>query len=295
MAKSKIKILIRVIGIWNESLITFLKEKPGIKKLYVIHKVTREKDHKDPKKMVDFKKISEEFLKRLNNEWGEIKVIPIILKDSQDFKEITDIVFQIVETEKIAGKGMLNTLEDIAIDFTGGTGLDTAGQLFAAFKNRITPYYVQPESVRKDNRVDKIVINYRMGREVGKPGEKILQNLAKSVFTVREFKGHTFFETPEGEDGKPVVGMKTGLELNREFKEAGMNRISGHLTGLIKGNFIEEGSGYEVYKNKAVATHMHPDPEPDWKIEPLENSKFYKITEAGTAEVNAFSSDVNLL
>ena len=284
MARSKIKILIRVIGnLANESVIQFLKEKPGIKKLYIIHKVTKESDFRNPRKKIDFKKISEEFLDKLNNEWSEVKVFPIILKDSQDFYEIQKIIEQIVEDEKIASKGMLNTLEDIAIDFSGGTGIGTAAQLFSAFKLRITPYYVQPLTTRKGNRVEKIVINYRMGREMGKPdspANKILKNLANSVFTVREKKGRNFFETPEGMNAKPVLGKKTQAELNREFKEAGMNRIDAHLDGLINKNLIEQGTGYETYKNKA-----DDDEEPEWILEPNPNLKYFKITKAGEDEV----------
>ena len=226
----------------------------------------------------------------MNNEWGEIKVIPIILKDSQDFHEIQHIIGKIVEEEKIASKGMLNTLEDIAIDFSGGTGIVTAALLFSAFKLRITPYYVQPITTRTDNRVDKIEINYRMGREMGKPdspANKILKNLANSVFTVRAFEGRTFFETPEGLDEKSVLGMKTQLELNREFKEEGITRIDQHIRGLIEKNLVEEGIGYEIYKNKAVKPDSPDDDEeePDWQLEKHQNSKYYKITKAGEDEV----------
>jgi len=291
MARSKIKILISVIGnLANDSVIQFLKEKPGIKKLYIIHKVTNEPDFRTPSKKINFKKISEEFIDKLNNEWGEIKVIPIILKDSQDFHEIQHIIGKIVEEEKIASKGMLNTLEDIAIDFSGGTGIVTAALLFSAFKLRITPYYVQPITTRTDNRVDKIEINYRMGREMGKPdspANKILKNLANSVFTVRAFEGRTFFETPEGLDEKSVLGMKTQLELNREFKEEGITRIDQHIRGLIEKNLVEEGIGYEIYKNKAVKPDSPDDEEeePDWQLEKHQNSKYYKITKAGEDEV----------
>ena len=69
MTKPQIKILIRVIGIYNESVIQFLKDYK-IGKLYIIHKVTTEKDHTGSRKVYDFKKISEKFLDKLNNEWS---------------------------------------------------------------------------------------------------------------------------------------------------------------------------------------------------------------------------------
>lgn len=285
MTKSKIKILIRVIGNRaNESVITFLKEKPGIKKLYIIHKITKEADFQNPSKKIDFKKISEEFLNKLKNDWSEVEIIPKILKDSQDFHEIQKIIYEIVKAEKIANKGMLNTLEDVAIDISGGTGIVVAGQLYSAFRLRITPYYVLPQTMNKDNRVEKIEINYRIGREMGKPdspANKILKNIGKSIFTVREFRGRTFFQTPEDKEPKPVIGMKTQLELNKELKEGGINRTDVHIRSLIDKNLIEEGIGYDVYKNIA-----DEDDEPDWVIEKLHNSKYYEITRAGEDELN---------
>ena len=282
MTKPQIKILIRVIGIYNESVIQFLKDYK-IGKLYIIHKVTTEKDHTGSRKVYDFKKISEEFLDKLNNEWSEVTVIPKVLKDSQDFHEIQKLIGDIVETENMAEGGMLNTLEDVGIDFTGGTGIIVAGQLFSAFKLRVTPYYVQPDTVRKNNRVEKISINYRLGREMGTfdtPANKILKNLANSKFTVRGFKGRTFFETPEGLDAKPVMGMKTQMELYREFKESGMRRIDTHLNTLIAKNLIEQGIGFSIYRNMA-----DDGEEEDWKPDKLPVQKYYKITEAGKTEV----------
>ena len=150
MTKSDQKILIRVIGNKaNDSVIQFLKEKSGIKKLYIIHKVTQEPDFYNPKEIIDFENISKNFIKKLNKDWNEVEVIPKILKDSQDFYEIQKIVREIVNSERISSGGNFNSLQEIAIDISGGTGIGVAGQLFAAFKQRITPYHVQPKTVRK--------------------------------------------------------------------------------------------------------------------------------------------------
>jgi hypothetical protein len=283
MTKSDQKILIRVIGNKaNDSVIQFLKEKSGIKKLYIIHKVTQESDFYNPKEIIDFKNISKKFIKKLNKEWNEIEVIPKILKDSQDFYEIQKIVREIVNLETISSGGNFNSLQEIAIDISGGTGIGVAGQLFAAFKQRITPYHVLPKTVRKTERVTKIIINYRMGSELGKPdsvANQILKNLAESEFMVRSWDGDRFSDTPDGEDKKSVYGMKTGIELKREFAVLNIKRIDTHLRELIRTNMIEEGIGYEVYKNKA-----DEDEDANWVIGELPASKYYQITEAGEDE-----------
>jgi hypothetical protein len=285
MTKSDQKILIRVIGNKaNDSVIQFLKEKSGIKKLYIIHKVTQEPDFYNPKEIIDFENISKNFIKKLNKDWNEVEVIPKILKDSQDFYEIQKIVREIVNSERISSGGNFNSLQEIAIDISGGTGIGVAGQLFAAFKQRITPYHVQPKTVRKTERVTKIIINYRMGSELGKPdsaANQILKNLAESEFKVRTWDGNTFSDTPDGYDEKSVYGMKTQLELNREFAALNIRRIDTHLRELIRKNMIEEGSGLEVYKNKA-----DDDEEADWILDELPNKKYYRITEAGQDEYN---------
>lgn len=287
MASSEIKILIRVIGNRaNESVIRFLKEKPGIEKLYLIHKVTTEKDFQNPDEEINFLKIAEEFKTKLEKDWDELTIIPIILNDDKNFHEIQKIVSDIEHAEQIASNGMLNTLEDVAIDISGGTGIVTAGLLFSAFRLRITPYFVQPKTVRKNNRVEKIEIPYRKGQVMGKPdspANKILKNLAHSVFTLREYEGRNYFETPEGKDENPVLGMKTQYELNKELKEdEGIPRIDSHIRALLDSNLIEEGTGVPVYKNKAEDKKKD---EPDWKLETLPNSKYYKITQAGQDEV----------
>ena len=283
MTKSDQKILIRVIGNKaNDSVIQFLKEKSGIKKLYIIHKVTQESDFYNPKEIIDFKNISKKFIKKLNKEWNEIEVITKILKDSQDFYEIQKIVREIVNLETISSGGNFNSLQEIAIDISGGTGIGVAGQLFAAFKQRITPYHVLPKTVRKTERVTKIIINYRMGSELGKPdsvANQILKNLAESEFMVRSWDGDRFSDTPDGEDKKSVYGMKTGIELKREFAVLNIKRIDTHLRELIRTNMIEEGIGYEVYKNKA-----DEDEDANWVIGELPASKYYQITEAGEDE-----------
>ena len=284
MAKSKIKILIRVIGIYNEYVIQFLKDYK-IGKLYIIHKVTKERDHKGTKKIYDFKKISEKFLEKLDADWGEVKVFTEILENSQDFWEIQKIIRKIVKKEKESSNGMLIPLQDVAIDFTGGTGVGTAGQLFSAFQLGITPYYVQPESVKKTDRVDKIAIPYRRGRIMGKPNSpanKILINIANSVFTVREKRGRNFFETPKDCDPKPVLGMRTLDELNKYMKEEGLQRTGAAIGSLVKANLIEVGLGYHVYNNIA-----DDDDEPEWILHPLPLLKYYKITESGEDEVRS--------
>jgi len=218
----------------------------------------------------------------LNKEWNEIEVIPKILKDSQDFYEIQKIVREIVNLETISSGGNFNSLQEIAIDISGGTGIGVAGQLFAAFKQRITPYHVLPKTVRKTERVTKIIINYRMGSELGKPdsvANQILKNLAESEFKVRSWDGDRFSDTPDGEDKKSVYGMKTGIELKREFAVLNIKRIDTHLRELIRTNMIEEGIGYEVYKNKA-----DEDEDANWVIGELPASKYYQITEAGEDE-----------
>ena len=287
MASSEIKILIRVIGNRaNESVIRFLKEKPGIEKLYLIHKVTTEKDFQNPDEEINFLEIAEEFKTKLEEDWDELTIIPKVLNDDKNFHEIQKIVTDIEHAEQIASNGMLNTLEDVAIDISGGTGIVTAGLLFSAFRLRITPYFVQPKTVRKNNRVEKIEIPYRKGQVMGKPdspANKILKNLAHSVFTLREYEGRNYFETPEGKDENPVLGMKTQYELNKELKEdEGITRIDSHIQALLDSNLIEEGTGVPVYKNKAEDKKKD---EPDWKLETLPNSKYYKITQAGQDEV----------
>ena len=285
MASSEIKILIRVIGNRaNESVIRFLKEKPGIEKLYLIHKDTTEKDFQNPDEEINFLKIAEDFKTKLEEDWDELTIIPIVLKDDKNFHEIQKIVADIEHEEQIASNGMLNNLEEVAIDISGGTGIVTAGLLFSAFRLRITPYFVQPKTVRKTKRVEKIEIPYRKGQVMGKPdspGNKILKNIAHSVFTLREYKGRNYFETPEGKDANPVLGMKTHFELSEEMKNEGTGRIDSHITALVESNLIEVGTGIPVYKNKAETEQD----EPDWKLETLPNSKYYKITLAGQDEV----------
>ena len=269
MASSEIKILIRVIGNRaNESVIRFLKEKPGIEKLYLIHKVTTEKDFQNPDEEINFLEIAEEFKTKLEEDWDELTIIPKVLNDDKNFHEIQKIVSDIEHAEQIASNGMLNTLEDVAIDISGGTAIVTASLLFSAFRLRITPYFVQPKTVRTNNRVEKIEIPYRKGQVMGKPdspGNKILKNLAHSVFTIREFEGRNYFETPEGKDEKPVLGMKTQYELNKELKEEVFEDMSlvEHLTDVSLKDLqedIDKYLGEEEDKKEEKKKKTFPNP-----------------------------------
>jgi hypothetical protein len=271
MVKSEIKILITVIGIYNDHVIQFLKEKPGIEKVYIIHKISKEQDFRNPEKKINFKTKSATFIRNLKKNWPEVEIIPKILKNSQNIHEPQEIIRDILDIEKEKDPTLV-TMQEVALDFSGGTGIMAAAQVFAAFRLAICPYYVQPKSIRRNDRVEKISINYNLGRSMGKKANEILKLIAKSTFTIKP-KDH--FETPEGEDPNPIPGMITLIDLNRKYR-----RVDSILDSLEQKNLIEKLHEYTIYHN--ISDNGE---ESEWEERKVRRVA-YKITDAGKDEVN---------
>lgn len=275
---SRIKVLISAIGKWNDHVEQFLLENSRyLKRVYIIHTLGMGIDARTGEEF-DYGKEAKKFLAKMKRAYkGKIEFISVIINDAYDIHETQIKIGEIVNLEK-TNNPIMNTLDEIALDFTGGTNVMAAAQIFAAYKFAITPYYVLVKNKKEPDiqRVQKVSIDYDLGKGLSKKALNLLKTIVSSTFTAKP-DGHD--QTPDGYEEYRQEGSITRKDL--EWITGRWIRAPESSIKLLKNkNYITIDKEYPAYVDVSDEGEK-----PEWEME-MYNLVRYTATPDGLIVAN---------
>jgi hypothetical protein len=280
MADEKIRILISVIGKYNDHVDHFIREKGRyLKKVYLFHTIdSKEPQNRDGRtnennKTIDYGKLAKKFIKKLENKHDHIKIIPVVYDDAHDIHELQIKIQNIVNDERVK----YPQLDEIALDISGGTNIAAAAQIFAVYKFHIVPYYDDSRQANGE-RIKKIDVDYDLDKALSSIALKHLKIISNSKFIVKPDKEDKQNPLPDWLPSYMIDGQITKIELE---KQLGKRSSASSLKLLVEKNLIEEIHKYDYYYD----AKLHETDEPKWEKR-THNRPAFKITPNGRIKAN---------
>ena len=243
---------IAVIGTETAHVIEWLRS-GSIEKIYLLHsKKTAE---------VDFPKKARELEKQIKKQYPGVDIIKRVIEDAFNLDDTQDAISEIFYNER--ENGVEN--QEITINITGGTAIQSAAAVLSAFKHGTKADYIRNRKKEKlKNYIEKLPIPSIGIVNMNKTQQKVLQLISESRFVRQIVEKVMDVETKKLKKNKKdvyddkITGKITNIQLLKtmqldEIIPYGDGRT--HKKGTAKiGGIVKE------LKNKGYITIHHEIP-----------------------------------
>ena len=228
---------IAVIGTETAHVIEWLRS-GSIEKIYLLHsKKTAE---------IDFPKKARELDKQIKKLYPGVEIIKRVIENAFNLDDTLDAITDIIYNER--DNGVEN--QEIVINITGGTAIQSAAAVLSAFKHGTKADYIRNRKKEKlKNYIEKLPIPSIGIVNMNKTQQKVLQLISESRF-VRQIV-------------EKVMDVET-KKLKKNKKDVYDDKITGKITNiqLLKTMQLDEiipyGDGRTHKKGTAIIHHEIP-------------------------------------